>query len=221
MPSTLGRWARPCAAMSVTGAARTWPRSTSSGRIRIVLPAQASRWPLGVPRRQRDDYPVGDRGTTLGPGVPKTPAKGAKPRGRETGFSPSGRCFRWWCVAHSSGGQGVAGSNPASPTSTTSARPDIRAGQALSLACRAHADAGPVEPHRIYWGTRTHLTMANVGGAECGGVWRHSRSTISAGSLPDAHRAGRDVWPHHLVPPVVNRVCRARSRAFAHRRSIS
>jgi hypothetical protein len=70
-------------------------------------------------------WALGTGGTTLGPGVPKTPAKGAKPRGGETIFSRCCRCFRRWCVAHGSGGQGVAGSNPASPTSAESVPWDI------------------------------------------------------------------------------------------------
>jgi hypothetical protein len=65
---------------------------------------------------------LGTGGTILGPGVPKTSAKGAKHGGGESVLSACCCCCRRWRVAHSSGGQGVAGSNPASPTMHKAAR---------------------------------------------------------------------------------------------------
>ena len=62
----------------------------------------------------------GDRRDHIGTWCPQDIGNAAKHGGGETVFGPFCRRFRWWCVAHSSGGQGVAGSNPASPTTATS-----------------------------------------------------------------------------------------------------
>jgi hypothetical protein len=75
-----------------------------------------------APRGPRASPAWGPVGTGWGHGGDQKRASGAKSGGGETVFRLSGCCFRRSCIPHRSGGQGVAGSNPASPTTTVSVR---------------------------------------------------------------------------------------------------
>jgi len=109
---------------------------------------------------------LGTGGTTLGPGVPKTPAKGAKDGGGESVFGRCCCCFRRWCVAHSSGGQGVAGSNPASPTNGWGSPDVIVAGQRAYGQPDGPSPLGAARGPGAGLGRLAHLTGASTRSAE-------------------------------------------------------
>jgi len=97
-------------------------RSRFSADITKGGPTDLQTTPRPSRRPQMGAAGPGTGGTALGPRVPKTLARGAKSGGAEAVFGCGCCCICRWCVAHSSRGQGVAGSNPASPTDAESPR---------------------------------------------------------------------------------------------------
>jgi hypothetical protein len=85
---------------------------------------------------------LGPVGRRWGHGGDQKRASGAKSGGGETVFRPSGCCFRRSRVPHRSGGQEVAGSNPASPTIRGASRSGICAGRAAVLMRRRRERGG-------------------------------------------------------------------------------
>jgi len=100
-----------------------------------------------------------------------------------------------------SGGQGVAGSNPASPTARKQPWSDIRAGQALSPAHRLRADTCPAEPYRVHFGGRNPLDQGErwVRGVRRG-LWPAARMSASVDSLRPPRGSLGDAVSHHEPP---------------------
>jgi hypothetical protein len=71
----------------------------------------------------------GPVGTCWGHAGDQKQASGAKSGGGEDVFGRGCRCFRRSRIPHRSGGHGVAGSNPASPTAAMAARSGVCAGE--------------------------------------------------------------------------------------------